>query len=225
MGGQRARARPHTVPSRFSNRRDEDFVENNEDRDRDRDDEENSYYSDRGDDSHGDRGPLRENGSNSSTRGSGIKKRSNNNNSSSSSGAGSAAHRRQGGFDDRDRDRDSAEDTLAMQTMSLIHGQLTAMKHQLLTISDISKAPESDDASQSLNQGQGPPPPSQNSFFRSASSPSSHLIPYHLIFTLRYTSPDSNSCSVLFCTFHLIIDFQTYLESFKCPHSLPIHHF
>jgi hypothetical protein len=182
MGGQRARARPHTVPSRFSKRRDDEFVENSEDRDRDRDrdreDEESSYYSDRGDDSYGDRGVPRENGSGNSTRSGGIRKRSNN-----SSGTGSAnAHRRQGGFEDRDRERDSAEDTLAMQTMSLIHGQLTAMKHQLLTISDISKAPESEDAFQSFNQsqGQGPPTPSQNSFLRSKTEAISHLItPLH----------------------------------------------
>lgn len=45
---------------------------------------------------------------------------------------------RQGGPSDRDGDRDIVEETLAMQTMSLIHGQLTAMKHQLLTISDVS---------------------------------------------------------------------------------------
>jgi hypothetical protein len=179
MGGQRVRARPHTVPSRFSKRRDDDYVENSDDRDRDRDrdreDEECSYYSDRGDDSYGDRGVPRENGSGNGTRSSAVRKRSSN----SSSGMGSAnAHRRQGGFEDRDSERDSAEDTLAMQTMSLIHGQLTAMKHQLLTISDISKAPENEDASQSFNQsqGQGPPTPSQNSFFRSMTESASHLI-------------------------------------------------
>jgi hypothetical protein len=36
----------------------------------------------------------------------------------------------------------------AMQTKPLLHGQITAMTHPLLTISDISKAPESEDASQ-----------------------------------------------------------------------------
>lgn len=45
---------------------------------------------------------------------------------------------KQRGPSDRDRDRDIVEETLAMQTMSLIHGQLTAMKQQLLTISDAS---------------------------------------------------------------------------------------
>jgi hypothetical protein len=46
----------------------------------------------------------------------------------------------------------------AMQLKPLLHGQITAMTHPLLTISDISKAPESEDASQlfyySQRQGQ-----------------------------------------------------------------------
>lgn len=171
MGGQRVRSRPHTVPSRTSKRRDEDFVDNSDDRDRererDRDDEESSYYSDRGENSYGDRGPTaRENGASSSTRSSSTRKRNN----SSSSGVG---QRRQSGFEDRD----SSEDSLAMQTMSLIHGQLTAMKHQLFTISDITKAPESEENSQSLSpvQGQGQGPPSQSTFLRSTSEISSPL--------------------------------------------------
>ena len=45
--------------------------------------------------------------------------------------------------------RDEIEETLAMQTMSLIHGQLTAMKQQLLTISDAPPLP---------------PPPTSSSF-------------------------------------------------------------
>ena len=41
-------------------------------------------------------------------------------------------------------DKEIVEETLAMQTMSLIHGQLTAMKHQLLTISDGSIIPDTE---------------------------------------------------------------------------------
>ena len=41
-------------------------------------------------------------------------------------------------------DREIVEESLAMQTMSLIHGQLTAMKHQLLTISDVSAIPDTE---------------------------------------------------------------------------------
>lgn len=194
MGVQHIRSRPHTVPSRFSKRRDDDFIESNEDRDRDRDrdrdDEESSYHSDRGDDSYADRGHLRENGMGNGTRNSGMRKR---NNDKSTSAGSATAHRKQGGFEDRDRD--SAEDTLAMQTMSLIHGQLTAMKHQLLTISDISKAPESEDTSQSFNQGQGPPPPSQNSFFRSKTLALPHLPAtcFVLLSPVSFLPPLSNS--------------------------------
>lgn len=52
--------------------------------------------------------------------------------------------------------KDKDEDSLAIQTMSLIHGQLTAMKHQLLTISNISQVPEIDsDISHSHIPGSG----------------------------------------------------------------------
>jgi hypothetical protein len=59
---------------------------------------------------------------------------------------------RQGG--QSDRDREIVEETLAMQTMSLIHGQLTAMKHQLLTISDVSTIP---DTESDVTRSQGRP--------------------------------------------------------------------
>ena len=38
-------------------------------------------------------------------------------------------------------DKENIEETLAVQTMSLIHGQLTAMKQQLLAISDVPPTP------------------------------------------------------------------------------------
>ena len=56
----------------------------------------------------------------------------NNNNSSNNNNNGNNTNNK-----NRNKiDREELDSTLAMQTMSLIHGQLTAMKHQLLTISD-----------------------------------------------------------------------------------------
>ena len=78
--------------------------------------------------------------------------------------------------------RDKEEDSLAIQTMSLIHGQLTAMKHQLLTISNISMVPENDlDVSHNI-PGSGTsssrPSPVRNRLFQSKST--IHLYSFYL---------------------------------------------
>ena len=90
----------------------------------------------------------------------------NNRSNPENNGSSSSSSRRSGG-NNQDRstypshkgarqggqpDRDIVEETLAMQTMSLIHGQLTAMKHQLLTISDVSTIPDTE-SDVSRNQG------------------------------------------------------------------------
>jgi hypothetical protein len=72
----------------------------------------------------------------------------------------------QGGPSDRERDREIVEETLAMQTMSLIHGQLTAMKHQLLTISDVSTIPDTE-SDVTRSQGRLSQVQRKDSFFQS----------------------------------------------------------
>ena len=81
--------------------------------------------------------------------------RSNTENNGNSSSSGSRRSRgnnldrstypsRKGSRQGGQSDKEIVEETLAMQTMSLIHGQLTAMKHQLLTISDGSINPDTE---------------------------------------------------------------------------------
>jgi hypothetical protein len=86
------------------------------------------------------RSNMENNGSSSNSNSNSRRRTSGSNNQDRS--AYSYKGSRQGG--PSDRDRDIVEETLAMQTMSLIHGQLTAMKHQLLTISDVSTIPDTE---------------------------------------------------------------------------------